>query len=145
MAERMLVIGNKSDSSLLLRGWLGLCMLQLPLRDQRIAVDQPQTHADILRYSPAGLVPGLTEDGVPVYETLALLEYLNEVHARGKLLPKEEYERRLVEWVPSPEDKAFVKSLMQKVVEPGKMAAWIAPPDRGINNLPIDYEYVHLS
>ena len=67
------------------------------------------------------------------------------VDPTGKLLPKEEYERRLVEWVPSPEDKAFVKSLMQKVVEPGKMAAWIAPPDRGINNLPIDYEYVHLS
>jgi len=63
----------------------------------------------------------------------------------GKLLPKDEYERRLYEWVPSPEDKAFVKSLMQKVVEPGKMAAWIAPPDRGINNLPIDYEYVHLA
>ncbi|HKI65552.1 MAG TPA: benzoyl-CoA 2,3-epoxidase subunit BoxB [Burkholderiales bacterium] len=63
----------------------------------------------------------------------------------GKLLPKEEYERRLYEWVPSPDDKAFVKSLMQKVAEPGKMAAWIAPPDRGINNLPIDYEYVHLA
>jgi benzoyl-CoA 2,3-dioxygenase component B len=67
------------------------------------------------------------------------------VDPTGKLLPKDEYERRLHEWVPSPEDKAFVKSLMQKVVEPGKMAAWIAPPDRGINNLPIDYEYVHLS
>ena len=63
----------------------------------------------------------------------------------GKLLPKDEYERRLYEWVPSPEDRAFVKSLMQKVVEPGKMAAWVAPPDRGINNLPVDYEYVHLA
>ena len=67
------------------------------------------------------------------------------VDPSGKLLPKDEYERRLYEWVPSPEDRAFVKSLMQKVVEPGKMAAWIAPPDRGINNLPIDYEYVHLA
>ncbi len=67
------------------------------------------------------------------------------VDPSGKLLPKDEYERRLYEWVPSPDDKAFVKSLMQKVVEPGKMAAWIAPPDRGINNLPLDYEYVHLS
>jgi benzoyl-CoA 2,3-dioxygenase component B len=34
---------------------------------------------------------------------------------------------------------------MHRVVEPGKMAAWIAPPDRGINNLAIDYEYVRLS
>jgi benzoyl-CoA 2,3-dioxygenase component B len=67
------------------------------------------------------------------------------VDPSGKLLPKDEYERRLYEWVPSPEDRAFVKSLMQKVVEPGKMAAWVAPPDRGINNLPVDYEYVHLA
>jgi len=67
------------------------------------------------------------------------------VDPSGKLLPKDEYERRLHEWVPSPEDKAFVKSLMQKVIEPGKMAAWVAPPDRGINNLPLDYEYVHLA
>jgi benzoyl-CoA 2,3-dioxygenase component B len=67
------------------------------------------------------------------------------VDPSGKLLPKDEYQRRLYEWVPSPDDKAFVKSLMQKVVEPGKMAAWVAPPDRGINNLPLDYEYVHLA
>jgi benzoyl-CoA 2,3-dioxygenase component B len=67
------------------------------------------------------------------------------VDPQGKLLPKEEHERRMVEWIPSPQDRAFVRSLMQKVVEPGKMAAWIAPPDRGINNLPLDYEYVHLA
>jgi benzoyl-CoA 2,3-dioxygenase component B len=34
---------------------------------------------------------------------------------------------------------------MQRVVAPGKMAAWIAPPDRGINNLPVEYEYVKLN
>ena len=39
---------------------------------------------------------------------------------------------------------AFVKSLMQRVTEPGKMAAWIAPPDRGINAQPVEYEYVKL-
>ena len=34
---------------------------------------------------------------------------------------------------------------MQKVVTPGKMAGWIAPPERGINNLAVEYEYVHLN
>jgi benzoyl-CoA 2,3-dioxygenase component B len=33
---------------------------------------------------------------------------------------------------------------MQRVVEPGKTAGWIAPPDRGINSLAVDYEYVRL-
>ncbi len=36
-------------------------------------------------------------------------------------------------------------SLMQGVHEQGKMAAWIAPPDRGINNNPVDYEYVKIN
>jgi benzoyl-CoA 2,3-epoxidase subunit B len=48
------------------------------------------------------------------------------------------------QWLPSAADREFVRSLMQKVTDPGKMAGWIAPPDRGINNLPIEYEYVHL-
>ena len=44
----------------------------------------------------------------------------------------------------SASDKAYVQSLMQRVIEPGKMAGWIAPPERGINNLPVQYEYVKL-
>ena len=64
---------------------------------------------------------------------------------QGKPLPREEYERHLTQWLPNDADRAFVRGLMQKVTAPGKMAAWIAPPDRGINNLPVDYEYVHLN
>jgi benzoyl-CoA 2,3-dioxygenase component B len=66
------------------------------------------------------------------------------VDPQGRMISKAEYERRLPEWIPSPTDKAFIQSLMKRVIEPGKMAAWIAPPDRGINNLPVDYEYVKL-
>jgi benzoyl-CoA 2,3-epoxidase subunit B len=66
------------------------------------------------------------------------------VDPQGTELDRAEYDRRLDEWIPSPSDRTFVLSLMQKVIEPGKMAAWIAPPERGINNLGIDYEYVKL-
>jgi benzoyl-CoA 2,3-epoxidase subunit B len=66
------------------------------------------------------------------------------VDTHGKLIGREEYERRLQDWIPSERDRAFVHTLMQRVIEPGKMAAWIAPPERGINNLPVDYQYVHL-
>jgi benzoyl-CoA 2,3-dioxygenase component B len=31
------------------------------------------------------------------------------------------------------------------MTEPGKIAGWIAPPDRGINNLAVDYEYGKLN
>ena len=49
------------------------------------------------------------------------------------------------EWIPSDADRAHIKNLMRRVVEPGKMASWLAPPDRGINNLGVDYEYVDLA
>ncbi len=62
----------------------------------------------------------------------------------GHGISREEYEIRLPEWMPSETDRAFVRSIMQRVVEPGKMAGWIAPPDRGINNLAVEYEYVRL-
>ena len=66
------------------------------------------------------------------------------VDPAGKLMPSAEWQAKLAGWLPSASDRAFIKSLMQRVIAPGKMAAWIAPPDRGINNLPLDCEYVHL-
>jgi len=64
---------------------------------------------------------------------------------QGQIISRETFDQRLPEWLPSEADRAFVRSVMQRVTEPGKMAAWIAPPDRGINNLAVDYEYVHLN
>jgi len=64
---------------------------------------------------------------------------------QGKAISREEFERNAPGWIPNEGDRAFVMSLMRRVVEPGKMAGWIAPPDRGINNLPVDYEYVKLN
>jgi benzoyl-CoA 2,3-dioxygenase component B len=63
----------------------------------------------------------------------------------GKPISAEEFEARKNDWLPTEADRAFVHSLMQPVIEPGKMAAWIAPPDRGINNMSVDYEYVRLA
>jgi benzoyl-CoA 2,3-dioxygenase component B len=64
---------------------------------------------------------------------------------QGRPISREEYALRLPEWLPSEADHNFVHSLMQRVVAPGKMAGWIAPPERGINNLGLDYQYVALN
>jgi benzoyl-CoA 2,3-dioxygenase component B len=63
----------------------------------------------------------------------------------GGLVGEAEWHRRSGEWLPTDEDRAFVKGLMQGVFEPGKTASWIAPPERGINGMPVEYEYVTLS
>jgi benzoyl-CoA 2,3-dioxygenase component B len=60
----------------------------------------------------------------------------------GKPISEEEWNRRRGEWLPSAEDKAYVRSLMQPVTELGKIANWIAPPPRGVNGQPFEFEYV---
>jgi benzoyl-CoA 2,3-epoxidase subunit B len=62
----------------------------------------------------------------------------------GRPINRAEFDARKADWLPDEADRSFVHSLMQGVFDRGKMAAWIAPPDRGINNNPIDYEYVKL-
>ena len=64
---------------------------------------------------------------------------------QGNPISEEASNARRSDWLPSEADRAFVKSLMQRVIEPGKMAAWLAPPEGGINNLPAAYEYVRLN
>ena len=61
----------------------------------------------------------------------------------GRALTREAWEHRKDSWLPTPDDEAYVKSLMARpVFEPGKMAHWIAPPLRGIDGKPIEFEYV---
>jgi benzoyl-CoA 2,3-dioxygenase component B len=60
------------------------------------------------------------------------------------LLSKEDWEHQSASWLPSDHDHEFVGSLMGRVIDPGNFANWIAPPVRGINNLPIEFEYVRF-
>jgi benzoyl-CoA 2,3-dioxygenase component B len=56
-----------------------------------------------------------------------------------------EWARHERNWLPSAEDRAFVASLMGRVVEPGRFAHWIAPPATGINKQPVDFQYVRFN
>jgi benzoyl-CoA 2,3-dioxygenase component B len=63
---------------------------------------------------------------------------------KGNLITPEEFERRRAEWLPTMEDREYVRSLMKPVTERGKIANWIAPPAAGIKGKPFDFEYVRL-
>jgi benzoyl-CoA 2,3-epoxidase subunit B len=63
---------------------------------------------------------------------------------QGNMISDAEWNRRKNDWLPTDEEKAFVKSLMRQVVEPGRIADWIAPPNKGVNEKPFEYEYVKL-
>jgi benzoyl-CoA 2,3-dioxygenase component B len=64
----------------------------------------------------------------------------------GEVLTTDEWHARRGRWLPGEKDYAFVQALMTgRVAEPGKFANWIAPPRTGINNQPIDFEYVRFN
>lgn len=82
-----LVIGNKCYSSWSLRPWLALRQLDIAFEEVLIPLDQPETKAAVARFSPSGKVPVLIDGDIAVWETLAILEHLNETHAAGRLWP----------------------------------------------------------
>jgi benzoyl-CoA 2,3-dioxygenase component B len=63
----------------------------------------------------------------------------------GRVVTDAQWADKKNDWLPSPEDFAFVGSLMGRVVDPGKFAGWIAPPVMGINRQPVDFEYVRFN
>ncbi|THC45234.1 benzoyl-CoA 2,3-epoxidase subunit BoxB [Massilia sp. Mn16-1_5] len=69
----------------------------------------------------------------------------HRVSPDGRVLSEAEWAANERNWLPSEEDRAYVASLMGRVIEPGKMANWIAPPPVGINKQPIDFEYVRFN
>jgi benzoyl-CoA 2,3-dioxygenase component B len=62
----------------------------------------------------------------------------------GNLITREEFEQRKSEWLPTIEDREYVRSLMHPVTEPGRIAGWIAPPASGVKGKPFEFEYVRL-
>ncbi len=52
-----------------------------------LPADDPSTRAELLLLSPSFLVPCLTHDGVKIWDTLAIGEYLHELKPQAGLLP----------------------------------------------------------
>ncbi|HKX45843.1 MAG TPA: benzoyl-CoA 2,3-epoxidase subunit BoxB [Planctomycetota bacterium] len=62
----------------------------------------------------------------------------------GRPISETEWTSSVGEWLPTRAERDYVQSLMQPVYERGKIASWIAPPPKGVDDKPVDYEYVRL-
>lgn len=84
-----LTISSKNYSSWSLRGFL-LCRLAgLDVTEARVSADDPSIRAELLLQSSSFLVPRLDHDGLRIWDTLAIAEYLHELKPAAGLLPKD--------------------------------------------------------
>jgi glutathione S-transferase len=82
-----LIIGNKNYSSWSLRSWLLLKEAGIEFEEYRIALDVPDSAAEIARFSPSGRVPVLMLGEQPVWDTLAIAETVAERWPEKELWP----------------------------------------------------------
>ncbi|MFY9817557.1 MAG: glutathione S-transferase family protein [Pseudolabrys sp.] len=88
MAKAALTIASKNYGSWSLRGWLLCKLAELDFEEKVVDSDDPSTRAELLLLSPSFLVPCLTHNGIKIWDTLAIAEYLNEILPTAGLLPK---------------------------------------------------------
>ena len=88
-----LVIGSKNYASWSMRPWLALAYHKIPFEEVVIPLDTPETAAAIRRYSPAGKVPVLIDDGATIWETIAILFHIAERFPGARLWPEEKKTR----------------------------------------------------
>lgn len=94
-----LTIGNKCYSSWSLRPWIAMKHLGIPFEEGFVRLRTPETAANLAKVSPNEMVPVLDHDGKLVWETLAILEYLNELFPEKRLWPEDRDARTLARCV----------------------------------------------
>ena len=87
MSKATLTIASKNYGSWSLRGWLLCKMAGIDFEEKFASTDDPSTRAELLLLSPSFLVPCLVHDGLKIWDTLAIVEYLDEIAPDAGLLP----------------------------------------------------------
>ena len=90
MSQTTLTISSKNYSSWSLRGWLMAKLAKIDFEEVIVEPNDADARAEILLLSPSILVPCLTYEGMRVWDTLAIGEFLNEIAPNAGLLPKDE-------------------------------------------------------
>lgn len=87
-----LIVGTGSTWSL--RVWICLQLVEVKTKVHVIDLTADDYYSEILAFSPSGLVPAFLDGTISLYDSLAIVEYINEI-SRGSLYPKNIKKRAL--------------------------------------------------
>jgi len=88
MAALSLVIGNKNYSSWSLRAWLYLSVNDIPFDEIKLPLDTTEFQNEIGQYSPTRCVPVLLDDDITVWDSLAIIQYVERNFPTSVSWPK---------------------------------------------------------
>lgn len=103
MQAAVLTINSRNYGAWSLRGWLLCRFAGLKFDVSVVDASDPESQAELLLLSPSFLVPALRHDGLVIWDTLAIAEYLNEKYPKSGLYPK------------APEMRALCRSVVGEV------------------------------
>ncbi|MDP2732294.1 MAG: glutathione S-transferase family protein [Hoeflea sp.] len=87
MADPILYIGNKNYSSWSFRPWIGMRVAGIAFQEILVPFDMAAGNPAFKAFSPTGKVPVLVDDGLTVWESLAILDHVARKHPQSGLWP----------------------------------------------------------
>lgn len=103
-----LVIGNKNYSSWSFRPWIAMKVAGIAFDEVVISLDAPDFKSRVSKFSGTGKVPAVDDNGIHVWESLAILEYLAERFPAARLWPADPAARAQARAISSEMHAGFV-------------------------------------
>lgn len=91
--ETVLLISSKNYSSWSLRGYLLLHLSGIAFREEVADPEDPTVRNELLMRTSSIRLPCLLHEGVSVWDTLAIAEFLNELCPKAAMLPEDRLAR----------------------------------------------------
>jgi len=107
--------------------WLALEHKGVPFEAKRLSFDNDDTKTPaFLAINPRGRVPAILDDGFPLWESAAIIEYLEERFPERPLLPKDIHARATVRRMVTEADN-YLATVSGELVE---QAVYLTPAER---------------
>jgi benzoyl-CoA 2,3-dioxygenase component B len=120
-----------------------LTALNLDLRDEYVADCERGLRKWNAELAKAGLDWRLTLPHPGFNRTVGAFAGYH-IDPDGVVLDEADWAGQADTWLPTADDRGRVAELMVPHHEPGDFASWVMPPPTGINDLPVEYDYVRF-